>query len=295
MLFLAGGAVAAEPPPPLTIPDLVGPRTLALQGGIGLGSAGNEALFLNPAALAARRRYVADTFYLTDRRSGPSSFTGRQDYLAGAVQDSSTTKVAAGLAYARALKGVETGTLIRLGLAAPVSEGFFLGVQGNYYDLHAGQGGVGVKSAFNLDVGAFYQLTPMVAIGGAAYNVLHAKHEQQPVMPRAYGVGITAGSETSIQVVADWRYTVDRRYDDPRAKKNTSRYSVGAEYLFSGAVPIRAGYQVDDTSLPKSKWWSLGIGYVSNRLALDVGYRQSTTDPKARTYGLGIKVFVPSE
>jgi predicted porin len=290
-LCLAGGAVAAEPPPPLGVPDLVGPRTLALQSGIALAS-GNEALFLNPAALAARRRYVADTFFLTDRRPGLSGSSRQQDWFGGAVEDASTTKVAAGLAYARGLKGTETGTLLRLGLASAVSEGVYLGLQGNYYDLHGrSDAGVRIKSAFNLDAGLFYQVTPTVAIGGTAYNLLGAKREERGVLPRGYGAGVVAGKDTSLQVAADWRYDLDRI--SPKGKKKTNRFSIGAEYLFSGAVPLRAGFEIDETS--KTNWWSAGAGYVTTRFGIDLGYRQSTTDPKAKTIGVGLKVYVPSE
>jgi hypothetical protein len=286
VLLLAGRAVAAEPPPPLTIPDLVGPRTLSLQAGIGLAS-GNESLFLNPAALAARKRYVADVSFLTDRRGGVSGNAGRQDYLASAIADSSTTAVAAGLAYVRAMKGVETGTMLRLGLASAVSQGLFVGLQGNYYDV---RGADRISSAFNVDAGVFFQVTPKVSIGGAAYNLLHTRHHD--VLPRGYGVGFAIGSDTSLQVVGDWRIDLDRQQPGT-LKKKTNRYSAGVEYLYGGAVPLRAGFEVDDTS--KTKWWSAGAGYVTTRVALDLAYRQSTTDPKARTYGVAVRVFVPAE
>ncbi len=285
-LCLAGRAVAADPPPPLMVPDLVGPRTLSLQAGVGLAS-GTESLFVNPAALAARTRYVADTFYLTDRRPGLPGDAARQDYIGGTLADSSTTAVAAGLAYVRAWKGVETGTMLRLGVAGAVSEGFYVGLQGNYFDLH---GAERVSSEFNLDAGIFYQVTRLVSVGGSAYNLLNSKHRE--LLPRGYGVGFAAGAETSVQLVGDWRYDLDRTQPGT-GKKKTNRYSIGLEYLFSGAVPLRAGFEVDDTS--KTKWWSAGVGFVSSKLALDVGYRQSTTTASARTVGVALRVFVPSE
>jgi hypothetical protein len=288
---LAGSAAAADDPvPPLSVPDLVGPRSLALGAGVGMASA-NEALFLNPAALAARKRYVADTFFLSDRRAGlppgtPSGW-GRQDYLGGAVVDSSTTEVAAGLAYVRVMKGVETGTLLRLGAAATLSEGLSVGLQGNYFDL---RGATRVKSAVNLDAGLFYQVSPLVSVGASAYNLLNGDH-RDTVMPRGFGVGFAAGSERSLQVVGDWRYDLDRT--NPRGKTKTHRYSIGAEYLYGGAVPLRAGYAVDDTT--RTRWWSAGAGYVTTRFAVDLAYRQSASDPDARTYGLAVRLFVPSE
>jgi hypothetical protein len=287
LLSAAGAAAAADPPPPLTVPDLTGPRTLALQAGIGAATF-NEALFLNPAALAARKRYTVDTFYLTDRRPGLAGALGQQDYFGGAVADSSTTAVAAGLGYVRANSGVETGTLIRLAVAAPVGQGLFLGAQANYFDL---QGAERVSSTLNVDTGAYYQVTSMVSIGGVAYNLISSKHEA--IMPRGYGAGFAIGKDTLLQVVGDWRVDMDRSKDASGKSRPTNRYSVGAEYLFDHAVPIRGGFQVDDLS--KTKWWSVGTGWASPRAAIDFGFRQSTTDPTARTFEVAIRFFVPAE
>ncbi|HTN54099.1 MAG TPA: hypothetical protein VML50_16950, partial [Anaeromyxobacter sp.] len=135
LLLAAHPSAAADPAPPLTVPDLVGPRVLSLQAGVGMAT-GTEALFINPAAIAARKRYTIDTFYLTDRRPELAGDLQQQDYLGASVADSATTAVAAGLNYTRVLKGVENGTLIRLALAAPITQGLYLGVQGNYFDLH---------------------------------------------------------------------------------------------------------------------------------------------------------------
>ncbi len=289
VLSLAGRAVAA-PAPPLTIPELAGPRTLALQSGIGLAS-GTEALFKNPAALAARKRYVADTFFLTDRRPDQPKPMRRQDYLGGSVLDSNTTAVAAGLAYVRAITGVETGTMLRLGLATAATDKLFLGVQGNYYDL---RGPDRIASALNVDAGGFYQVSKLVSIGATAYNVLSTKHRQ--VLPRGYGVGFAAGSDTSLQVIGDWRADQDQLVVDGSGnvrKKTLNRYSVGAEYFYGGAVPVRAGFELDDAT--KQNWWSAGAGYVTAKLALDVSFRQSASHPSARTYGIALRIFVPNE
>ncbi len=56
----AAVARAAETPLPAGLPDLVGPRSLALSASIGV-AAGNEGIFVNPAAIAARRRYSIET------------------------------------------------------------------------------------------------------------------------------------------------------------------------------------------------------------------------------------------
>lgn len=287
LFLLLAGAAVADTPAPLTIPDLAGPRTLALQAGVGLAS-GSEALHSNPAALAARKRYVVDTFYLTDRRPGLGGTAARQDYFGGAATDSATTGAAAGFSYTRAMKGVETGTLLRLGLATQITRGFSVGVQGNYFDL---RGAERIKPTLNVDAGLFLQVSPKVSVGAAGYNLLDNEH--RGVLPRAWAAGFAVGSDTSLQAVGEWRLELDRaRGADGRAK-STNRYALGVEYLFANAVPFRAGYEVDETL--DTSWWSAGAGYVTPRFAVDLAFRQSTTDPTARTYALAIRVFVPQE
>jgi hypothetical protein len=288
-LFLAGTAAAAETPPPMLVPDLTGPRLLSLQAGVGAAT-GTEALFINPAALAARRRYTVDTMFLTDRRPELTGDARQQDYFGGSVMDSSTTRLAAAFAYGRYLKGVETGTLMKLALAAPLARGLFAGLQGNYFDLH---GVDRVASAFNLDAGLMYQVSTKVSIGASGYNLLHSDHNE--LEPQAFGLGVAVGSETSFQLIADWRIDLNRVENPDGSAKKTNRYSVGAEYLFDNSIPLRAGYQLDETSQPTTKWWSAGLGWVSTRLALDLGYRQSVTDPTARTLAIALRVFVPAE
>lgn len=287
ILLLGAGAPRADSPAPLTIPDLVGPRSLALQASVGMAS-GSEALFSNPAALAARKRYVVDTFYLTDRRPHLSGDATHQDYFGGAAADSATTAVAAGFGYTRAMKGVETGNLLRLALAAQLGKGLSVGVQGNYYDL---QGAEDVSSALNLDVGLFLQVSPKVSLGAAGYNLLESEH--QSLLPRGWAAGFAAGSDTSLQLVGEWRLDLDRARSADGGQKATNRYALGVEYLFANAVPVRAGFQVDETL--DTNWWSAGAGYVTQRFAVDLAFRQSTTDPTARTYALAIRVFVPQE
>ncbi len=285
--LLLAGAAAAETPAPLTIPDLTGPRTLALGAGVGVAS-GSEALFSNPAALAARKRYVVDTFYLTDRRPDLDGSAARQDYLGGTAADSATTAAAAGFSYARAMKGIQKGTLLRLGLATQLTRGLSVGVQGNYFDLH---GAERVKPTLNLDAGVFLQVSPKVSIGGAGYNLLDNEH--RGVLPRAWAAGFAVGADTSLQIVGEYRLELDRARAADGSAKSTNRYAIGAEYLFANAVPVRAGFERDETL--DTSWWSAGAGYVTQRFAVDLGFRQSTTEPTARTYAVAIRVFVPQE
>jgi hypothetical protein len=285
--LLLAGAAAADTPAPLTIPDLAGPRTLALQAGVGLAS-GSEALHSNPAALAARKRYVVDTFYLTDRRPDLDGDAARQDYFGAAAADSATTALAAGFSYTRANKGLETGTLLRLGLATQLTRGLSVGLQGNYFDL---RGAERIAATVNLDAGLFLQVSPKVSVGAAGYNLLDSKHPG--VLPRGWAAGFAVGSETSLQLVGEWRLDQDRARREDGSAKTTSQYALGVEYLYANAVPVRAGFERDETL--DTSWWSAGAGYVTQRLAVDLGFRQSTTEPTARTFALALRVFIPPE
>jgi hypothetical protein len=288
VVLLAGGATAAAAPaPPLSIPDLALPRTFALQAGVGLAS-GSEALFSNPAALSARKRYVVDTFYVMDQRPDLAGAEDRQDFLGGVAADSSTTAVAAGFSYLQAMEGVETGTMLRLGLATELGHGLSIGVQGNYFDL---EGADRIASTVNVDAGMFLQISRLVSLGAAGYNLLATEHRE--VLPRGWAAGFTVGSETSLQVVGEWQMDLDRGRAADGSTKSTNRYGVGLEYLFANAVPVRAGFQIDETL--DTNWWSVGAGYVTRRFAVDLAFRQSTDDPSARTYALAFRLFVPEE
>ena len=265
----AFAAAAADLPAPGGVPDLVGPRALAVSAGIGLAS-GNDGLFLNPAALAARKRYSVETSAFIDRRGSATV----AEVLGGSVVDSLTGPVTAGLSYSRAFDGDYKGNLIHVALAGPIVEGLYLGATGKWYSLNEVQalaGGVertSAVSAATADAGLFWQVAPYVSVGAAAYNLVSIANPR--VAPRSYGAGLTIGSDRVAQITADWRADLDRR------EETTNRYGVGGEVLLGGLVPLRAGYARDETI--GASWWSIGAGFVSRSgVAIDVAYRQTWT------------------
>jgi len=279
-LLAVGTAAAAEQPPPIGIPDLTGPRTLALSAGVGNAS-GTEALFLNPAAIAARKRYVGDAIFLLDRRPGAATgSTGR--YYGASVVDSVSAPLSAGMAYIRAQEGLYEGNFWHLALAGRIGERLFLGLTGKYHSLS----GPEKVRAGTLDVGLFWQVADAVSLGATGYNLISTSHDE--VTPRGVGAGVTIGSETSFQVMADWRADLDR---NPSETKN--RYGAGAEILLGRMFPVRAGYQVDEVL--DTHWWSVGAGIVTRQVALDLGFRQSKDDASARTFAVALRGFFPSE
>ncbi len=270
----AASVRAADPPLPAGVPDLVGPRSLALSASIGI-AAGNEGMYVNPAAIAPRRRYALETGLFVDRRGAD---TDARLYGAS-VLDSQSSPVAGAVSYLRSDEGPYTGNLWEGVLAGPVAQGLYLGVAGKYLSMKGPRN----TSAGTVDAGLFWQVAPYVSIGGAGYNLVRIANPA--VAPMGVGAGVGLGSDRSFQLTADWRADFDR------APKTTNRWSIGAEALLGDLVPVRAGWMRDETL--GGSWWSIGAGLVTRGgVALDVGYRQSIEDPSARTIAGTLKVFL---
>jgi hypothetical protein len=281
ILLAAGAAAAAEPPLAGGLPDLLGPRALGLSASIGL-AAGNEGIFVNPAAIGVGQRYSVEGGLMVDRRGAET--TGR--FYGASVVDSISSPVAVGVSYLRADEGAFTGSVWHGALTGPIAEGFRLGVSAKYLDLDptgAAPAGARGTDAVTVDAGIFWQVAGLVSIGATGYNLVSIANDA--LAPQGAGAGIAIGSDRSFQVTADWRGDFDR------AAETTNRWAVGAEMLLGGVVPIRGGFARDETL--GGRWWSAGAGLVSKGgVALDVGYRQSLDDENARTIAATLKVFL---
>jgi hypothetical protein len=279
LLATARAALSVETPPPGGIPDLTGPRALGLSASIG-AAAGNDGIFVNPGALAARKRYSAEGGIVLDRRGAQTM----DRFVGGSVVDSSQQSSGAtlGLSYLRAQDGVYEGNLFHLALAGQVVSGFYLGVTGKWFSVEEAAG-PRRTSAATADAGVFWQVAEYVSIGAAGYNLVPIGNEG--VAPMGTGVGVALGSDRSFQLTGDWRADFDR------GGKTTNRYSGGAEVLLGGLVPLRVGFMRDETL--DTRWWSMGAGIVTNTgVAIDFGYRQSFEDPNARTIAASLKLFL---
>jgi hypothetical protein len=273
-ILLAAGAAPAAEPLPGGIPDLAGPRGLALSASTGI-AAGNEGIFLNPAAIGVRKRYSVEGGLMIDRRGAETA--GR--FYGASVVDSISSPVAVGISYLRADEGLYTGSIWHGALTGPIAEGFHLGVSAKYLDIE----GPRSSDAVTVDAGIFWQVASLVSVGATGYNLVSIANEA--IAPMGAGVGVGIGSDQSFQVTADWRTDFDR------AGETTNRYAAGVEVLLGRLVPIRAGWMRDETL--DGQWWSAGAGLVSKGgVALDVGYRQSLDDPDARTIAATLKVFL---
>lgn len=280
LALLASPALAADPPPG-GVADLTGPRALGISAAIGT-AAGNEAIFFNPGAIAARRRYTAESGVLVERR-GADTVT---QLIGGTVVDSQTAGLAAGFSYQRARKGVYTGNLFHLALAGPVADRFFVGVTSKWLSLDGPvlpAGGSEHVRAATVDAGFLFQVADYVSLGAAGYNLVPIGSEA--VAPRGAGAGLDLGTDRLAHVTVDWRTDLDRDPD-----RSTNRWAAGVEVLLGGLMPLRAGYVWDGTL--GTQWWSAGTGLITRGVAIEFGYRQSLDATSARVLAASLKLNV---
>jgi hypothetical protein len=278
--LLSLAALGADLPAPATPADLAGARSLAIGATLAMPG-GNDGMFVNAAALAARRRYAVETQFVQERVGSTRAWQAAQV----SVVDSETAAFTGGLAYTRVSQGTYTGNLFHLAAAGALGGGVLAGVTAKYLDLSSGTGtgsGIGVTT---VDLSLYYQPVPLVAVGVAGYNLIPVGHVGQ--VPRAFGMGFAVGDDQRVRLAADWRR------DLQRAGKPTDLWAFGAEALVLEMFPVRAGYVRDGTRGGTS--WSVGSGLVSSQgLALDLSYRQSITAPDDRTFAAALKIFIPA-
>jgi len=278
LALLARAAPAAELPASGGLADLQGARSLGLGAATGALS-GNDGVWTNPASVAARRRYSAETMLATERRGA----TTTSQVLVGSVVDSLSSPVAASMVYARPLEGDQRGHYFLGGLAGPISDKLYFGAQVRYVAIkQAAADGTSTKvDVVTGDAGLFWEVSDYLTVGFSGFNLIPSGHGT--ILPRNYGGGLSIGSDTSAKVVVDWRADLDR------TGKTSNRYGVGAEVLLGRMVPVRAGYQKDEAL--DTSWWSAGVGLVTaGGVGLDVGYKQSLKTPEARVIAVAIRM-----
>jgi hypothetical protein len=277
----AAGALADEPLPP-TAADLTGARSAAVAGGRGLVG-GNEAIFLNPAAIAARKRYSIETQWFLERAGS----TNAAQWLTFSAVDSETSAVGGGFAYTRMVNGPSTGNLAHASLAFPLASGLFGGVTGKYLSL-SGQDDASVATA---DLGLFLRLGRLVSLGVTGYDLIAVGHTQQA--PRAVATGLAIGDDRRFHVTADWRRDFNRLHDAEGHAKSSDSFGFGGEYLAGDSFPLRGGFLKDNTR--GIRYWCAGAGFVSTSgAALDFTYRQSLDNSGDRTFLAALKLYLLS-
>jgi hypothetical protein len=252
LVVLAGPAFAQVQPR-----DFLPARAVAMPANRAV-STGNEAIFANPAGLAAASRYTAQLDY----QHATGTATGGNGIVVSVVDSVSNPTFSTGIAY-RYLStgngGGYQGWMTDLAVGVPVLGLFFLGTRVSYLSYTAN--GRDLKR-FTGDVGFLVPLGPLT-IGAVGTNLINV---DSPEAPRGFAGGLAFGDDRTFRLAADLRYDFVAGAPEP-----VRSLSLGGEYFLGGAFPLRAGWEWDD--LRGNRYLTGGIGAIAGRIGADVSVR----------------------
>lgn len=240
-------------------------------------ASGNEAIFINPAALALNRRYAAQIDYAYG--GPPSAAWSGHGLMASIVDSVSNPSLPTGIAYrhlwlGKGKKRVQ-GSVVDLGMGFSLHENFAMGGTLTYYGYRRGEE-ENYTHQISADLSAMLVFENF-SLALAGYNLLGF---DTPEGPRAYGAGMAYGNDRAFRLALDYRI-------DHYSDQLVHIIAAGGEYLLDEVMPVRLGYTWD-TSL-KQGFISGGLGFVSQNFGADVGARW---DPSSGEFlvAVGIKL-----
>jgi hypothetical protein len=287
LALVAAGHVARADADGLT--DALGPRELALGGGLragAFGTFGASATSLNPAGLAAGNREVV--------------FEGSYGYRAAdsaslvSLSACDSTNAAPGCFYYRyssltpSVDGMEldhqTSHVGGVTVSRVISNRFVVGTGLKYFNIKQDMAEE-ADSGVNWDLGGLARLTDTISLGVVGYNI---KGSTSSHFPRAVGAGVTFQPSRLLAAAFDAVWDLDT--DDA-----TGRYGGGIEYYVSTRqgqldYPLRAGALHD---VAKGTFVSGGLGLATPKFGLDVSLRQQVADGDELQVSASLRVFGP--
>lgn len=267
-------AAKADCPAPMAVETA---RGLALGTGMRAAAISTSALAYSPAGLALGNLYHIEANL---------DYLGGLDTVAlgGAVTDSSTSKLTAGISLRGFLAGSDgvDGLDGRLGLALAVTDAISIGLTGRYLDLeqHADPG-LSLVQGFTMDASLRVMPTEGLQLDLAVLNFID---RDSPLVPFT----IAGGLAFSIGSLAT--FGADLLADMSTFSNPQVTLGGGLEFVAADVVPLRAGYAVDLAR--RTHYVTAGVGYSDQRIGLDFGLRQEVhPDSDTRVMG-AIRYYV---
>lgn len=257
-------------------------RGLGLGTGLRATSVSTSALAYSPAALALGNLYHIE---------GNIDYIGVGDAVAlgGAVVDSSTSKLGAGIGLRGFLSGDGgyDGLDGRLGLGFAISEAFALGLAGRYISLSTEET-IGDETesrtlvqGFTLDASLRVMPAQGLQIDLAVLNFVDLEDAEAPVT-LAGGLAFAVAESFSLggDVLVDLS-----SFDDPALT-----LGAGLELLLGNSVPLRAGYRGDLAR--ETHAVTAGLGYIDTQVGFDIGLRQNVAGDNETRVMAAVRYFV---
>lgn len=255
-------------------------RNVALGTGVRASAASTAALAQNPANLALTHLYHLEATTTYEPGVGRFGF-------GTAIVDSSSNRLAAGLSFRGFAGGDDTaygGIDLRGALAMPVSESLGIGISARYVSLpgmlpDGTQGNYG--KGFTLDAAMRATLIPGLHVAVLGTNLID---RHSPLLP------VRVGGSASYTLADTLTLGVDMMFN---LSQNVAGAPLlvggGIEWLSGNAVPIRVGYAYD--ALTQTNYITGGLGYIDQRVGVDLSLRQALSGENATYLMLGVRYF----
>jgi hypothetical protein len=285
LVLLVSYSVAAD--------DFLGTRPLGMGGAHRAIVTGNDAIVLNPAGMSLFKRYSFEAQYLLatkfDSENGPD-----QHVFHVSVVDNQIQYFATGMAYTRVERGDDkTGNRYDMAFSVPLTEGLLIGTDIKYLDFERKD--KPNTDAVSVDVGMLLRTSVGLNLAVVGYNLTNtADYLEHPISMSA---ALMYSPFRTLELSFDWGINFQKPSDieEPTGDKETGySYAFGIEYLLLGQITLRGGYLIDN-SRPSGddQYWSLGVGYVTQRFAFDFGYLGSVNHTKwGNNFGFGVRLFM---
>ncbi|MHB8416669.1 MAG: PorV/PorQ family protein [Myxococcales bacterium] len=273
---------------PYTLATLPGTRSVGMGDAFRAVGTSNDAIVDDPAALAMAQHYEIDGFF-------GYAFASPATYWNASLVDSSTTPLAVGVDYTHIDSGASPdrfgGSNLRLALAYPLSEQFFIGVSGNWLDMNPTGGNPPVSPEGNAlhansitgDAAIIFKPIDILSIAAVGYNLVPVNNPY--LAPLEGALAVAVGSDTTFRAAADLVANFS-------APSTAFDFHLGGEYLIAQLVAVRAGYEYD--GLFRQSFSSVGAGLVMESFAFDVSFRQQIPQWNDNALILGFKLFLPT-
>ena len=249
--------------------DFAGVRSVGMGGAQRALGGSNDALLVNPAAMALGQRYSTQLAFVT-------GVDGMHRLMASTV-DSKTGMVAAGLSYMRSWgdkDGSHPGNSeVHYGFAAAPWRPLIFGVSGQNVTGHL-EGDAGRKrtTLFNGSAGLVLHLAQTLSVGVAWENF--ATRKPNPFFRQA--LSFAAGLSLPMMRVA-----VDMRLFPVGHGPFRRELSAGGEAMIARVVALRGGYRLSlrpvDAERATDQWVTAGVGFALGPLLLEAGMEKSVS------------------
>lgn len=262
-------------------------RGMAMGSGARASAASTSALEMNPANLALSRIYHIET--AVGYRPQVTNFS-----FGGSLVDSFSSPVAMGVSYRYLLGNGHDGHAGmdgRIGLAVPIGDAFSIGVSGRYVSFtREGQAADDTRGPYaegvTMDAGLRVTPLPGFHIAAIGQNLIDFG---SPLVPRLVGGGLSYTIDNMFTIAADGMADLSTFHYADASLRPEALFGLGLE-LFTGEVPIRAGYQYDTGR--GVHYVTAGLGYVNASFAIELSYRQQLVNQEGSWLMLSFRYFI---